>query len=165
MAANVPRLLVKAGLGLFRLLPHRLRLHLVRFGTPNYTVGALLLIRRGNEFLLVRQRHSGSWALPGGLLAGGEDAETAVHREITEEIGSAFGSADFGLPVGVLVDPHPQRVDVLYAFDVPDTTDAPPGNSAEVLETGWFGMSGLPSLTPVTPAILAHYRRVGALAG
>jgi 8-oxo-dGTP pyrophosphatase MutT (NUDIX family) len=156
------RSLVPVGLAAFRYLPRPVRLLLVRLGTPSYTVGAIVLVRRGAEVLLVRQRHTGAWALPGGLLSRGEGADDALARELDEELGLTVG-AELGPPVGVLVDPRPRRVDVLYALDLADGTDAPAGTSPEVLETGWFDPAAPPQLTPVTPAIMAEYARVGAL--
>ena len=157
----MPRPVVRWGLTAFRWLPRPLRLFLVRLGTPNYTVGALVLVRCGPRVLLVRQRHTGAWALPGGLLSRGEDADAALRRELQEELG--LDPADLGPAVGALVDPRPRRVDVLYLFDVPDGTSPPAGRSPEVVETGWFHLAEPPPLTPVTPAIVAEYARIGAL--
>jgi hypothetical protein len=53
---------------------------------------------------------------------------------------------------------------VLYAIDLADGAPPPAGQSPEVLETGWFDPGAPPPLTPVTPAIMAEYARVGALA-
>jgi ADP-ribose pyrophosphatase YjhB (NUDIX family) len=135
----------------------------VRAGTPSFTVGALVLVRRGARVMLVRQRNTGAWALPGGLLARGEDADSALLRELGEELGIAVDLATVGPPVGVVVDPRPRRVDVLYVLDVPDGTPPPAGRSPEVLETGWFELGALPALTPVTPAIVAEYARLNVL--
>lgn len=161
--AAVPRPLVHLGLTAFRWIPRPLRLRLVRWGTPSYTVGALVLVRRGPLVLFVRQRHTGAWALPGGLLSRGEDADTALRRELREELGLDPDAAGLGPAVGVLVDPRPRRIDVLYRLDLGDDAPAPAGCSPEVVETGWFDPADPPPLTPVTPAIVAEYARVGAL--
>jgi 8-oxo-dGTP diphosphatase len=163
LTGQVPRPLVQLGLTAFRWLPRRVRLWLVRLGTPNYTVGALVLVRRGSQVLFVRQRHTGQWALPGGLLGRREDADAALRRELREELGMEPGEAELGPAVGVVVDPRPRRIDVLYLVDVADGTAAPAGQSPEVLETGWFDPAAPPPLTPVTPAIMAEYARVGVL--
>jgi 8-oxo-dGTP diphosphatase len=163
VSRRVPVPLVRLGLTAFRRLPYRLRLWVVRAGTPSFTVGALVLVRRGGQVLLVRQRHTGAWALPGGLLARGEDADAALLREVDEELGVALDLVALGPPVGVVVDPRPRRVDVLYVLDVADGTPPPSGRSPEVLETGWFEPDALPALTPVTPAIVAEYGRLNVL--
>lgn len=153
--------MIRWGLTAFRWLPRPVRLWLVRLGTPSYTVGALVLVRCGARVLLVRQRHTGAWALPGGLLSRGEDADGALRRELQEELG--LEPDGLGPAVGVLIDPRPRRVDVLYLFDVADGTPPPAGQSPEVVETGWFDLDEPPQLTPVTPAIVAEYARIGAL--
>lgn len=164
MPLSVPGPLVRLGLSLFRLVPRPLRLALVRLGTPNYTVGVLALVRRGDEMLFVRQRHTGQWALPGGLLNRGETAHTAIQRELAEELDAPGLTGRLGLPVGVLVDPRPQRIDILYAVELAAGTPPPrPGSSPEVLATAWFGPAALPSLTPVSYQILDEYVRVGVL--
>ena len=165
MAGSLPRPVIRWGLTAFRLLPRPVRLWLVRVGTPSYTVGALVLVRSGSRVLLVRQRHTGAWALPGGLLSRGEDADAALRRELQEELGleSADLGPDLGPAVGVVIDPRPRRIDVLYLLDLDEGAPPPAGSSPEVMETGWFDLAAPPPLTPVTPAIVAEYARIGAL--
>ncbi|MBX5173868.1 NUDIX domain-containing protein [Rhizobium sp. NZLR1b] len=56
---------------------------------PEIAIGALivnasvLLARRSSE----RKTHADRWSLPGGHVESGEDAETAMRRELWEEIG------------------------------------------------------------------------------
>ncbi|WHO71028.1 NUDIX hydrolase [Rhizobium sp. BT03] len=45
--------------------------------------GSVLLARRSSE----RRTHPDRWSLPGGHVEAGEDAETAMRRELLEEIG------------------------------------------------------------------------------
>ncbi|RUL95753.1 NUDIX hydrolase [Rhizobium chutanense] len=45
--------------------------------------GSVLLARRNSE----RRTHPDRWSLPGGHVEDGEDAETAMRRELLEEIG------------------------------------------------------------------------------
>ncbi|MBB2713244.1 UNVERIFIED_ORG: 8-oxo-dGTP pyrophosphatase MutT (NUDIX family) [Rhizobium etli] len=45
--------------------------------------GSVLLVRRSSE----RRTHPDRWSLPGGHVEDGEDAETALRRELLEEIG------------------------------------------------------------------------------
>jgi len=45
--------------------------------------GSVLLARRSSE----RRTHPDRWSLPGGHVEDGEDAETALRRELLEEIG------------------------------------------------------------------------------
>ncbi|PDS77977.1 NUDIX domain-containing protein [Rhizobium sp. L43] len=45
--------------------------------------GAVLLARRNSQ----RRTHPDRWSLPGGHVEDGEDAETAMRRELLEELG------------------------------------------------------------------------------
>ncbi|RUV28212.1 NUDIX domain-containing protein, partial [Mesorhizobium sp. M1A.T.Ca.IN.004.03.1.1] len=45
--------------------------------------GTVLLARRSSR----RKVHRDRWSLPGGHIEDGEDAETALRRELMEEIG------------------------------------------------------------------------------
>lgn len=45
--------------------------------------------------LLVRHRYEPGWRLPGGGVARGEPPQTAVLRELREEVGLTGGGADF----------------------------------------------------------------------
>src|SRR3954454_25109970 len=97
----VPDSVTRWGLQTFRRLPLRVRRTLVRLGTPNFTVGAVCVLRRDDEVLLLCQRHTGRWALPGGLLQRGEEPAEAVRREVAEEIGL---TVEVGRPACTVVD-------------------------------------------------------------
>src|SRR5437763_7090003 len=78
----------KAAMAAFRYLPAPVRRAAVHAGAPSYTVGAVAVMRRPDGcLLLVDQRHSDGWALPGGLLRRGESAAAALVREVREEAG------------------------------------------------------------------------------
>lgn len=157
MPAALHRLL----LGLFARLPRAVRRRLVRWGAPSYTVGAICVIRREDDrVLLVRQRYRRSWGLPGGLLSRGEAPDDAVRREVAEEVGLAIDLV--GSPV-VVVDPGPQRVDVVYAA-VPSAGSAPDTarpTSPEIVEARWFSADDLPEVQHETASALATLGRVG----
>jgi phosphatase NudJ len=51
---------------------------------------ALVVVRRGDRFLLVRERKYGTpWAIPGGRVERGEELAEAAVREVQEEAGVA----------------------------------------------------------------------------
>jgi 8-oxo-dGTP pyrophosphatase MutT (NUDIX family) len=94
---------------------------------------AFLLTRR----VLTLHRHSGQFALPGGRLDPGEDAQTAARRELSEELGvelddgSALGLLDdFATRSGYVITPvvfwgpevgelAPNPHEVAFAYRVP----------------------------------------------
>lgn len=116
MAAPVhSRPVYLAALRVFRRLPAPVRRGLVRAGTPSFTVGAVCLLERDGELLMLRQPHRVGWSLPGGLLDRRESAAVAVVREVREEVGLTI---EVGRPVTVVVDSHLRRVDVIFRVEV-----------------------------------------------
>lgn len=148
-----------AVLHVFRRLPRRARRQVVRTLSPTFTVGAICFIERdGGELLLVRLAYREHWGVPGGLLRRGEDAADGARREVFEEVGLAVELV--GEPA-VVVDPDPQRVDVVYrARPVRGTDpDAARPCSPEIVEVRWFARDQLPELQPESVAALLALER------
>jgi ADP-ribose pyrophosphatase YjhB (NUDIX family) len=137
----------------FALLPSSLRRLAVRVGTPSYTLGAVLVLRRADgRFLLVDQRHTGGWALPGGLLRRGEGAAEGLVREVAEEVGVPLDPEDLPVPVP-LVNARARRVDLVYVLER-EARQAHAEDEAEVRRVGWFALDELPDVTEPTRDIL-----------
>jgi len=142
----------------FRHLPAPLRRAAVHAGAPSYTVGAVAVIRRPDGcLLLVDQRHSDGWALPGGLLRRGESAVAAVVREVQEEVGIALDPTALPVPQAV-VTASVRRVDVVFTVDAGDGVDARQEDDAEVKRLGWYSLDALPPLSRPTDDILRAIR-------
>lgn len=145
----------KAAMRVFGVMPGWLRRLAVRLGTPSYTAGAVLVLRRPDaRVLLVLQRHTGAWALPGGLLRRREDAVEGLVREVAEEVGVELDPAELPVPRAV-VDAGARRIDLVFSLSAPDDRDAHVAAEDEVRRIGWFRLDELPELTEPTPAILA----------
>lgn len=129
----------------YRRLPVGVRRRLVRWFSPSFTVGAICFIERDDgDVLLVRQSYRRGWGAPGGLLQRREDPVHAVRREVLEEV--ALEIDVVGEPA-VVVDPVPQRVDLIFRARLVDPAcdDARP-SSPEIAEAGWFPSDELPDL-------------------
>jgi ADP-ribose pyrophosphatase YjhB (NUDIX family) len=138
----------------FRRLPSPLRRAAVHAGAPSYTVGAVALLRRpGGDVLLVEQRHTPGWALPGGLLRRGESAQDALVREVGEEVAVRLAAPSLPVPAAV-VTPDVRRVDVVFTVDVDGDVRPRREDPAEVQRVGWFALDALPDVSRPTADIL-----------
>jgi 8-oxo-dGTP diphosphatase len=156
----------KLGYAAFGRLPRRARVLAVRAGTPGFTVGALVLLQRSGDpssVLLVHQRHTRQWALPGGLLRRGEGAPEGLRREVLEELGLSLAVVQTAHAVGVLVDPGPRRVDVLFACMLAADAPTPVPKHVEVSAVQWCSFGSLPAVTAITAQVLAEYEALGLL--
>jgi 8-oxo-dGTP diphosphatase len=132
---------------------------LIRMFTPSYTVGAVLALQRADgALLLVEQRHSPGWALPGGLLHRGELPSDGLLREVEEEVGIVLDPAMLPLPVAVLA-PRVRRVDVVYLSTNGDSYEPRRGaDRDEVTGFGWYALDALPEVSDATLDILHGVR-------
>jgi 8-oxo-dGTP diphosphatase len=146
-------------MAVFRNSPRPLRRLAIRAVSPTYTAGAVLaLVRADGSMLLVRQRHTGGWALPGGLMNRGEPAADAVAREVFEEVGIRIDPAELPVPFAV-VSPRVRRVDIVFVCSAGPQVHAQRGaDQDEVLDVGWFTRDALPEVTEPTLDILAGAR-------
>lgn len=149
----------RAALGGFRRLPTWARRRVVRTIAPSFTVGAMAFVERSDgAILLVRLAYRKRWGVPGGLLERGEEADVGARREVVEETGLVIDL--LGEPT-VVVDPEPQRVDIVFRARVADGIDpasAAP-HSPEIVEVRWFQRDALPELHPEAATALVRLAR------
>ena len=150
------------------LVPMAVRRVVVRTIAPSYTVGAICVVERPDgHVLLVRSAYRDDWGLPGGLLDRGEEPADCARRELLEEIGISVELV--GTPA-VVVDPEPQRVDIVFRARPVTLTEVSRVRalSAEIVEVAWFAPDSLPQLqTEAAEAMvaLARQRAAGARTG
>jgi ADP-ribose pyrophosphatase YjhB (NUDIX family) len=147
----------RLALAVFKRLPPVLRRLAVRLITPQYTVGAVCVLRRGDDVLLLRQRHDPTdWSLPGGLLKRGETPREGLARELREELGLTVPLED--ATVRTVVATRERRVDLVYEVRVEQAPDLRI-DDLEVREASWRPIAE-PVENGVTTAILAAVRGV-----
>jgi 8-oxo-dGTP diphosphatase len=147
-------------LDVFGRLPRGVRRRVVRTIAPSYTVGAICVIERSDgQVVLIQQRYRGRWGLPGGLLSRREHAADAAVREVREEIGI---EVELLGPPTVVVEPHLQRVDVVYrARPLADdgVLEELSPCSPEITAVAWFRLDALPDLQDETATAIAAVGR------
>jgi ADP-ribose pyrophosphatase YjhB (NUDIX family) len=89
-----------------------------------YRVAARVLVVQNNKILLVRETDGGWWALPGGGVDHGESIESALTREIEEELGVQTNevSSDFQIvyySIGNVVGGVP-RMNLFFKATIPE---------------------------------------------
>jgi ADP-ribose pyrophosphatase YjhB (NUDIX family) len=148
----------KAAMSAFARLPAPMRRFAVHAGTPSFTVGAVIVLRRADgRVLFVEQRHTRAWALPGGLLRRGESPIDGVVREVEEEVGLHLDRDRLPVPLAA-VNARARRVDLVFVVD-DDLAERPrAADDAEVTGIGWFSLDSLPDVADPTRDILATIR-------
>ena len=117
---------------------------------PTIRVVAAVLYDRAGR-VLIAQRPAGRplegyWEFPGGKLEAGESPESALRRELHEELGVHLGTVH---PVFDLTHEYPERHVELSVWEVEDYSGVPQGREGQSLR--WEQPSALRAL-PVLPA-------------
>ena len=126
------------------------------------TLGVRAVVLDENDRVaLVRHTYTDQWYLPGGGVKKGESFETALHRELKEEV--ALSNARIERVLGVYHSRRDSKDDhiVIFAVRVADSAaqDLRPADLMEIEEVRWFAMDGMPAeVSPATRRRLAEYR-------
>jgi 8-oxo-dGTP pyrophosphatase MutT (NUDIX family) len=104
-----------------------------------YRVAARIFVMQDNRVLLVKESDDDWWALPGGGIDHGESIETALKREIEEELGVPPNdiSTDFQIVyynIGNVVNGVP-RMNLFFKVPLPEDSLKSTGH---VAEWKWF---------------------------
>jgi 8-oxo-dGTP diphosphatase len=127
---------------IWRHLPSGLCRRLVRTGQRRFTVtaGAIIFDEDGRVLLLEHVfRPDSGWGLPGGFLNKGEQPETALRRELREEIGVELEQVEM-LFARTLAGPR--QIEIYFrarAIGIPQPC------SFEIRTAQWFTLDNLPA--------------------
>ncbi|MGG7579500.1 NUDIX hydrolase [Rhizobium sp. Nf11,1] len=110
--------------------------------------GMLLLARRNSE----RRIYPGRWSLPGGHIEDGEDAETAMRRELMEEIG--ITPERWRLAAKFVSQVPPESSATFHVYHVDQWQGLPQLVGDEHTELGWFTAAEIEQETELAPSQL-----------
>jgi len=106
------------------------------------TFGVQVVVKRNNEFLLVRLGYAhGLWTFPGGKIDRGETNIEAAHREIREETGLKIKNVK---KIGEYKTEKEYKKDTVFCFVASPKTRGVKIDEFEVIESGWFRKNNLP---------------------
>src|SRR5262245_36495925 len=129
-------------------LPHRLLHRAVRLywrilRPRTLGVRAIVLDDR-DRVALVRHTYTDQWYLPGGGVKKGESFETALDRELKEEI--AIGDARIERVLGTYHSRHDGKDDHIVIFAVRVAAqELRPSDAVEIADVRWFAMEEIPA--------------------
>jgi ADP-ribose pyrophosphatase YjhB (NUDIX family) len=118
--------------------------------------GARAIVLYKDEILLIRNIGVNYWSLPGGKLEKGETPESALERELGEEL--ALKGIKLSYKLGTYLSKHDGRRDLVHIYVV-----AAPSfyhkRQWEIDEARWFTWEMIPeNLSPATRRRLAEYK-------
>jgi ADP-ribose pyrophosphatase YjhB (NUDIX family) len=116
-------------------------------GYPTPKIDVRAVVFRGDELLLVRERKSGRWTLPGGWADIGDTPSGAAERETLEESGYRVRATKLLALLDKACHEHPPSVDYTYKALVGCRLEGgEPATSHEIDDVGFFARAAAPGL-------------------
>lgn len=126
-------------------------------------VAGVIHDRHRQRILIARRpahlHQGGLWEFPGGKVADGEDARTALARELAEELAIAVVEC---APLLTVDHDYSDRTVALDVWEVTDFSGVPVGNEGQ--EIAWVAVADLPgyAFPAANREVLAHLARARA---
>jgi ADP-ribose pyrophosphatase YjhB (NUDIX family) len=116
-------------------------------GYPTPKVDVRAVVFRSGELLLVRERKSGRWTLPGGWADVGDTPGQAAERETLEESGYRVEAHKLVALLDKARHEHPVSIDYTYKVLIScRLLDGEPATSHEIDAVGFFARGETPDL-------------------
>ncbi len=116
-------------------------------GYPTPKVDVRAVVFRGEELLLVRERRSGRWTLPGGWADAGDTPSRAAERETLEESGYRVRAGKVLAVLDKTRHEHPPSIDYTYKLLIGCRLEGgEPVTSHEIDAVGFFARDARPAL-------------------
>lgn len=117
---------------------------------------ACLVNQRDDTLLLVRVRHNEHWYLPGGKIEPQESAESALQRELAEELGISLVTESIQYLYSVVGPAYGQPGDVeLICFSA--NWSGEPSALGEITEVQWIDRNDTDKLAPAVRVLCAEH--------
>jgi len=126
----------------WRVLPRMITVRGVRLAQAKFTVsaGAVVTDEQGRVLLVKHVFRKGSgWGVPGGFIAKGEQPDSALRRELREEIGLEIEGVELAV---VRTIRTAGQVEITYRCRA---ASEPSPRSVEVVSVKWFALDNLPN--------------------
>jgi ADP-ribose pyrophosphatase YjhB (NUDIX family) len=116
-------------------------------GYPTPKVDVRAVVFRGEDLLLVRERRSGRWTLPGGWADAGDTPSHAAERETLEESGYRVRAGKVLAVLDKSRHEHPPSIDYTYKLLIGCRLEGgEPVTSHEIDAVGFFSRNARPAL-------------------
>jgi ADP-ribose pyrophosphatase YjhB (NUDIX family) len=125
--------------GIWKRLPARLRLMLIRATQKKFTASVAVIITNTEGKVLLLEhflRPASGWGIPGGFIEYGEQPLEAARRELREETGIELENLEM-----VRVRALNRHIEMLFRAESDDT---PQIKSREIKDFGWFAPDEMP---------------------
>lgn len=140
---------------IWKLLPSRFRLKIIRATQKKFTASVGVIITNADEKVLLLEhilRPASSWGIPGGFIEQDEQPENAVRREIREETGLELENLKM-----LCVRTINRHIEVLFRANSNGTAEV---KSREIKSLDWFEVEKMPEeMSRVQKSIVAKVLR------